>query len=72
MLRLAEPPVIGSCAWCEQPAVETIEVEPALHKTTFAVYANVCPAHLDAGDREGATPIRDLRRAQANRAIGGE
>lgn len=24
--------MIGTCAWCEQPAVETIEVEPAQHR----------------------------------------
>lgn len=74
--------MIGTCAWCEQPAVETIEVEPAQHKmvpmlsrftgepivapvtTRFAVYANVCPDHLDVRDREGGKPLRDPRRAQ--------
>jgi hypothetical protein len=75
--------VIGTCAWCERPAVETIEVEPAQQRmvtqrseftgelitapvtTRFAVYANVCPAHLTVRDREGGKPIRDLRRTQA-------
>lgn len=79
--------MIGSCAWCERPAVETIEIEPAQHRmvkmrseftgelvvapvtTRFAVYANVCPAHLDVRDREGGKPIRDLRRAQAKGVV---
>jgi hypothetical protein len=79
--------MIGSCAWCERPAVETVEVEPAQHRmvtqrseftgelvtapvtTKFAVYANVCPAHLEIRDREGAKPVRDLRRAQAKGVV---
>lgn len=79
--------MIGTCAWCEQPAVETIEVEPALKKMVrvrseftgeliiapvtmkFAVYANVCPAHLAVRDREGGKPLRDPRRAQANGVV---
>lgn len=79
--------MIGTCAWCEQPAVEMIEIEPALKKMVrmrseftgeliiapvtmkFAVYANVCPAHLTVRDREGGKPLRDLRRAQANEIV---
>lgn len=79
--------MIGTCAWCEQPAVETIEVEPAQYRMVkmrseftgelivapvtmrFAIYANVCPGHVDVRDREGGEPIRDPRRAQANAVV---
>lgn len=74
--------MIGPCAWCGAPSIETIEVEPAQRTMVkmrsphtgetivapqivkFAVYANVCEAHLNVCDREGGKPIRDPRRTQ--------
>jgi hypothetical protein len=65
------------CAWCDQPAVTTIVVEPAQYRMTrvggilapvvarFAIQANVCARHAEVRDREGGTFVRDARRVKA-------
>lgn len=57
------------CAWCERPAIDTIEVEPAQRRivkklSPYTGMATFAPEIADVREDEGG-PIRDPRRTHA-------